>query len=274
MRKVRLAYSDLYNAGDLMNVDIVELLGNCKVIRSKTYNAEMTAIGGALIGLQYSEKMYQRMIQHLLKIIYRDRPIYIWGSGFLHNYNQRGFYRNNLKICALRGRKTQKKIMEITGKFYDVPLADAGLLIDMLYKEHPPKKYQIGVIPHMWHQNEPAVNKMLMIKDVHLIDIKRTPQEVAFEIAQCEAIVSTSLHGLIFADSLRIPNMHVLGDKQLRGDNFKFEDYYSSYGLQDNAVKLSEHLPTYKEIIESYRIDGAVVEKKKKDLIKTFPSFQ
>lgn len=273
MREVKLAYSDLYNAGDLMNVDIVELLGNCKTVRSKTYSAEMMAIGGALVGLQYSEKLSNRIVQHFIRHIYGDKPIYIWGSGFLHDYNDRRFYRTNLKVCALRGKKTQERLKELTGKWYDVPLADAGLLIDSLYSEHPEKKYKIGLIPHMWHQKDTAVVEMQKLDGVHLIDIRQTPRKVAEEIVQCETIVSTSLHGLIFADALHIPNMHMLGEKQLRGDNFKFEDYYSSYGLEDKAVKLSKHLPTHDEIIGSYCVDSALVEQKKKDLINTFPLF-
>ena len=53
MKEIRVAYSDLYNAGDLMNVDIIEKVGNCKIKRSKTFCADMIAIGGALVGHQY-----------------------------------------------------------------------------------------------------------------------------------------------------------------------------------------------------------------------------
>ena len=273
MIKVKLAYSELFNAGDLMNVDIVEKLSGRKVVRSKTFWAEMTAIGGALIGLQYSEKSGQRMAQHMLSLLYGNKPIYIWGSGFLHDYNNRRFYRNNLQVCALRGKKTKEKLELLTGRKYDVPLADGGLLIDKLLEEYPEKKYRIGLIPHMWHQNESAVKKMANQDGVHLIDIKRTPQEVAYDIAQCNTVVSTSLHGLVFADALHIPNMHVKGEKELRGGNFKYEDYYSSYGIEDCNCVLSEHIPSYEEIIDSYKIDFNEVEKKKKELIECFPKF-
>ncbi|MEE3491936.1 polysaccharide pyruvyl transferase family protein [Ruminococcus sp.] len=273
MKTVKLAYSDLYNAGDLMNVDIVEKVGNCKVARSKTFCAEMTAIGGALVGLQYSGKLYERVIQHALKLIYSSQPIYIWGSGFLYDFNNRGLYRKNLKVCALRGAKTRQKLEKLTGQKYDVPLADAGLLIDMLMDQMPEKKYKLGLIPHMWHQEEPAMARMAQMDGVHLIDIKQTPQQVGAEIAACETIASTSLHGLIFADALHIPNLHIRGEKELRGGNFKFEDYYSSFGLEDKPYALSEHIPTADEIIASYRIDADAVEKKKKELVACFPKF-
>lgn len=273
MKEIKLAYSDLYNAGDLMNVDIVEKLSGKKVVRSKTFCAEMTAIGGALVGLQYDDKILQRMCQHILKLLYGKAPIYIWGSGFLHDYNNRMLYRQNLYVCALRGAKTQRKLRELTGKYYDVPLADGGLLVDLLMREKPAKKYEMGLIPHMWHQEEPAINELAGKEGVHLIDIKQSPQKVAYEIAQCETVASTSLHGLVFADALYVPNAHIIGERELRGGNFKFDDYYSSFGLEDRTWILSKHLPSCEEIINSYQIDSSIVEKKKKELVECFPNF-
>ncbi len=271
MKEIKLAYSDLYNAGDLMNIDIVEKLGNCKVIRRKSYNAEMLAIGGALIGLQYSENKIRRACQRGARLIYGDKPIYIWGSGFLHDNNSNKFYRTNLHVCALRGVKSQKKLCDLTGNFYDVLLADGGLLVDLLIDKVQFKKYKIGLIPHMWQQEEPAMMRMAKREDVHLINIKQTPQEVAHEISLCETIASSSLHGLVFADSLHIPNIHIIGRMNLRGGNFKFEDYYSSYGLDDNPCILDEHIPDYNEIVSLYRISIDMVEKKKKALVECFP---
>lgn len=271
MKTVKLAYSDLYNAGDLMNVNIVEKIGDCKIKRSKTFCADMTAIGGALVGLQYPTRLMKKICYKIIHIFYDKKPVYIWGSGFIYEHNTNGLYRNNLQICALRGKKTQKKLFELTGKKYDVPFADAGLLVDMLLDKIPKKEYKIGLIPHMWHQNEPEIQQMLKSEDVHFIDIKQTPEIVAYEIAKCEAVLSSSLHGLVFADSLHIPNMHFLGRRELRGGNFKYEDYYSSYDLEDKPCRLSELLPTYDEIVNSYRIDYQQIEEKKKALLEAFP---
>ena len=271
MREIKLAYSDLYNAGDLMNVDIVEKLSGRKVKRSKTFCAEMTAIGGAIYGLQYSDKLIQNIILHLLHPFYNSKPIYIWGSGFWHDRNTHKLYRNNLKICALRGALSQKKLYDLTGHFYDVPLADAGLLIEELLPRNIKKEYLLGVIPHLSQQNESEIVKLKTAKGVHIIDIKKRPSEVGVEIAKCETVLSSSLHGLIFSDALGIPNMHVTFKKELPEGNFKFEDYNSSYGLNDTGIYLEDHVPSYDEIRDSYRITKEVVEEKKAALIKTFP---
>ena len=271
MRTVRLTYSKLRNAGDMMNIDIMEKLGHCRVSYARIFRADMTAIGGALVGLQLSENHAKRLCQQVLGILFGKRPLYIWGSGFFHDRSSEPLFRSELRVCALRGALTRDKLEKLTGKSYDVPLADAGLLIDALFEPAAEKKYSVGLIPHMHHRQEGSFLRMAEREGVHLIDITDTPQNAAYEISLCETVASSSLHGLVFADALHIPNIHVLGEAELRGGNFKFEDYYSSYGLADSAVRLSEHFPTRDEIVSAYRIPTEAVEEKKKALYASFP---
>lgn len=272
MKSVKLAYSDLYNAGDLMNVDIVEKLSGCKVVRTKTYAAEMSAIGGALFGLQYSEDIKQKLCQHILHLFYDKKPIIIWGSGFWHDNNKSKLFRNNLDVRALRGAKSQQKLYDLTGTFYDVPLADGGLLIDQLFDVQVKKEYRMGLILHMYHQDNDIIKKICDRNDINIINIKQPPANVGIEIAKCETIISSSLHGLVFSDALHVPNLHISIGKGLPEGNFKFEDYYSSYGLKDNIIDINEFIPTPEDIIFRYNINCDEVELKKKQLIECFPS--
>lgn len=273
MKEIKLAYSELFNAGDLLNKDLIEKLSGRRVIRSKVYDADMIAIGGALFGIQYSDKFIRKFTQKTLQIVYGNKPLFVWGSGFLYDHNQNGVYRENLKVTALRGTKTQEKLSYLTKKEYNVPLADAGLLIDIFLPNKVEKKYEIGLIPHFSQQNDSMMQKLLQRDDVHFIDIMRTPQEVIADIASCECIMSSSLHGLIFADSLHIPSLHILGETALPGGNFKFEDYYSCYGLEDKPFLITDILPTKRDVITAYRIDADVVNRKKKELLECFPKF-
>ena len=274
MKIIKLSYAPLYNAGDLFNKDLVERLSGKKVVNSKMYNADMIAIGGALIGAQYSGGFSHRMCQRALRVIYGNKPLYVWGSGFFRDDNDSPLYRKNLKVCALRGQKTQERLSMLTGVKYDVPLADAGLLADMFADPQTEKKYEIGLIPHMSQLEDPAIQALLNIEGVHLIDIRRPAKEVIDDIAQCESVLSSSLHGLIFADSLHIPSLHILGSQALYGGNFKFEDYYSCYGLTDEPFVLDgTSLPDKKQIIENYRVPAEMVEEKKRQLLESFPRF-
>lgn len=274
MKTIKLSYAPLQNAGDLFNKDLVEKLSGKKVVNSKMYNADMIAIGGALIGAQYSGGLSRRMCQRALSVIYGNKPLYVWGSGFFRDDNDSPLYRKNLKVCALRGQKTQERLSRLTGVKYDVPLADAGLLADLFAQPQIGKKYEIGLIPHMSQLEDPAIKRLMAMDGVHLIDIRRTAKEVINDIAQCESVLSSSLHGLIFADSLHIPSMHILGSKALYGGNFKFEDYYSCFGLTDNSFFLDgANLPDKKMIMDNYCVPAEMVEEKKQQLIESFPRF-
>lgn len=271
---IKLSYSTRYNAGDLLNKDLVEKYSGDTLKQCKMYNADMIAIGGALYGLQYANSAKRRFLQKLLSLIYGKKPLYVWGSGFLHNTNNNKLYRNNLKVCALRGEKTKEKLYKLTGIKHNVPLADAGLLVDVLLEDggkNIEKKYDIGLIPHLSQKDELHFKNMLQQDNVFYIDIERPAKEVAFDIASCHSIASSSLHGLIFADALHVPSLHVLGENILPGGNFKFEDYYSSFGLDDNTWNLSEKYPSKDNIISSYKINPELVEEKKKALIEVFP---
>ena len=274
MKKIKLSYAPLHNAGDLFNKDLVERLSGLEVVNSKMYNADMIAIGGALVGAQYSGGRGRRMCQRALGLIYGNKPLYVWGSGFFRDDNESGLYRKNLQVCALRGQKTQEKLSRLMGKRYDVPLADAGLLAHLFVDEKIEKKYEIGLIPHMSQLEDEAIKRLLALAGGHLIDIRRTAKEVIDDIASCETILSSSLHGLIFADSLHVPNLHIFGSKELYGGNFKFEDYYSCFGIEDRPFVFDgSTLPDKKMIADAYRVPAEAVEEKKQQLIDCFPKF-
>ena len=55
-------------------------------------------------------------------------------------------------------------------------------------------------------------------------------KNVATKISGCTVVFSSSLHGLILADSYGIPNAHIIITNKLQGDTYKFEDYYSGVG--------------------------------------------
>ena len=233
MEKIRLCFSELYNAGDLLNVDLVEMLSKKKVVRSKIYNADMIAIGGALFGLQFSGGA-RGLLQKGLGCVYGNKPLYVWGSGFLYENNERPLYRGNLFVCALRGEKTREKLSGLTHEDFSDICPDS---------------------------------------DYHLIDIRNTPRRVAEEIAACELIVSSSLHGLVFADSLHVPSLRMIGETPLPGGTFKFEDYYSAYGVKDDPWVDTKRLPTAKDILARRCVDFSAVEEKKKALLKCFPQW-
>ena len=272
MKKIRLTYAPLQNAGDLLNKDLVERLSGKQVVCSKVHNADMMAIGGALVGVQYGKKLSRRICQRILRLIYGKKPLYVWGSGFFCDDNDNAMSRDNLKVCALRGAKTRERLKMLTGKTYDVPLADAGLLSNLYVEGTPEKEYEVGIIPHFSQKDEPRFQALRdSFSSACIIDIQQAPDVVINQIARCRYILSSSLHGLIFADGLGIPNLHILGEKPLTGGSFKFHDYYSSFGYADEPWILDEGFPTVEDIEKRYRIPAEAVAEKQAQLLACFP---
>ena len=66
-----------------------------------------------------------------------------------------------------------------------------------------------------------------------MIDICGRQRDIIRRVAQCDYILSTSLHGLVLADSLGIPNHWLRSRRGLLGGDFKFHDYLSVFGIED-----------------------------------------
>ena len=169
---------------------------------------------------------------------------------------------------AIRGYKTKAY-----GNLGNVTLGDTGLLADLLIVKPIAKRYSIGVVPHLWHLNNPVLLDLLERQpDIKLIDVRLNPVQVITQIAKCDFIYSSSLHGLIVADSLGVPNQWVQFDVPLFGGTWKFKDYYSVFGDAPSPVVLKHSTAIVRlapEIARDYKRTG--LTNIKQDLLRAFP---
>ncbi len=271
---IKVTYPLISNAGDALNKPLIEHFSGAEVVKSKAYESDMIAIGGGLSNLQYGSGFVKRTAQAVLGATAGAKPIYVWGSGFIFGAKVGEFYRKNIQIRALRGELSRRKASGIMKKDIDVPLCDAGLLIDALYPVAPKKEYRLGIISHYLEKDMPCFKKLYDDNaDSLIIDITDSAEKVLENISKCEVLISSSLHGLIFADSVGVPNLHLKVTDRLMGDGFKFKDYYSSFGLEHNCWDLDKtsELPTIRNVIDSYQISEDAVNKKKIEMINAFP---
>lgn len=130
---------------------------------------------------------------------------------------------------AVRGRYTKNRL-KVNGVNIgsDVKFVDPGLMVSKIYDfGNVKKKYKIGIIPHYVDEDK-IINKYG--NEYKIISMKTTDvQKVCREISECEMILSSSLHGIIFSHSMGVPAYHIELSKLQQGDNFKFKDYYSCY---------------------------------------------
>jgi hypothetical protein len=64
--------------------------------------------------------------------------------------------------------------------------------------------------------------------------------KIADEIVQCEFVLCSSLHGIIFSDSYGVPNAHMKYKDNVHGDLYKFLDYYESVGREHAWLDMAD----------------------------------
>ena len=159
----------------------------------------------------------------------------VWGSGII----EEGKHLLSLpkKVHSVRGPLTRQELMT---KGIECPeiYGDPALLISRYYRPSFEKKYKLGIIPHYTDVENPALMAFCSNHhEVHIINMQgyRDWHDIPREICSCRRIISSSLHGLIIADSYRVPNAWVRFSDNIKGGDFKYMDYFQSVGRTETT---------------------------------------
>lgn len=272
MQPIKLYYARLNNMGDLLNEIIVERVMGFKVERCSVLTGEMSAIGSHLGMYTYHGNPLMRAQQLIngKKFPHVD----VWGTGFINYDDANGhFFKRDMRFCAVRGELTRKNVERMLGRKLDIPTGDAGILADALLDDLPEKRYDIGIVPHICDLKDEGLESLVAgYENAILINVKDEPIDVIRQIAECKTVISSSLHGLIVADSFNIPNMHLVFSDRPLGDGYKFDDYYSAYGVQHYVHDLREKsAPSPDDVRARYLITPEAVAEKKRLMRESFP---
>lgn len=270
--RLNVYYASVPNMGDILNKDIIEKCFGYKVARKSYLTAKISGIGSGLGNYTYEGEAWKKFLKAISGIVYPE--VYIWGTGFIrYKEIDDNFYKPKMHICAVRGELSRKRVERILGHRINIPLGDAGILASYLLEDDIKKSYDVGIIAHYKEQTEPIFSDLLKkYPNSCFIDVRKKPIDVVKAIAQCNIILSSSLHGLIIADSLRIPNKHIVVTDNLLGDGFKFDDYYSAYDLNHEYIDLRvEELKSLSKVIDEYKITDSMMDEKKADMLNCFP---
>jgi hypothetical protein len=189
-----------YNFGDELGAVILAKLGY-KVRRVALAKADVVLIGTIL---DIAEKVNPGVI------------VLGAGSGYTHEAE------HHFTTLALRGKLTANTLGT------DATLGDLGLLASRLWPKQP-TKYDIGVVRHYVDHDD------YDFADI-VIDATEPPETVIAKISQCRVVLSSSLHGLIVADSYGIPNMRIARDDVITG-NWKWLDYKTAFTRPLNEIQ-------------------------------------
>lgn len=194
------------NFGDLLTPFLLRRHGFAPILREQS-EAELFAVGSVI---------------HHTPAGFRGL---IWGSGL--PFADRTLDLTDARVLLVRGRLTAAA----AGR-HDIPLGDPGLILGDHLRSHPAARHDVGIVPHLYHRSaNPDIDRLSRMKGSQVINVQRHPLLVAHQIAQCRAVLTTSLHGLIVADSLGIPAVWAMANPSVPGGEFKFCDHESVMGL-------------------------------------------
>jgi pyruvyltransferase len=202
-----------HNFGDFLSFKLVSALSGSGVrIAGHQEKGKFLAIGSILWSLQ-------------------DQDV-IWGSG-AHREGQVPS-RQIANCFAVRGPLTLAELRKagVVGNDCDPLFFDPGILLSLLYPDLNKFEQVSGktvVIPH--YTDVIRVKQWLRQTGVSLdvIDPLDHPYKVAKQIVQAERVISSSLHGLIFADAFGVSAVPLRLDGN-REPTFKYVDYYEGSG--------------------------------------------
>ena len=262
MPRLKVTFADIGNMGDQLNRLVLDRLFGCEAEPSGPEQADLFGIGSHLSLLAKVDPA-------------RKPPVAVWGTGFISKLSTTArIPKTGVDIRAVRGELSRRVLEEKLGRPLDVPTGDPGLLASLLFAEPVPKRYRLGVIPHFREQDDPRFAELAKLSpESTVIDLTADPLAVIREIAACELVVSSSLHGLIVADSFGIPGLHVKVTDKVNGDGFKFRDYYSAFGVDHVPWDLNERPLTSLDPVraQASRITPEAVREKQRQLLAAFP---
>jgi len=213
------------NFGDILNPNVVSYVSGRKVVWRPRDKAEMIAIGSNMSNIRD-------------RIVASDNPLYVWGSGVMRPLSRD--FVNRCAFSLVRGPITSCLI-----GIDDLPFGDPGLLIAeaLDFTTSSKKRYKYGVVPHWTHFEMPELRELVdALPNATLINpMTDDVAQTLTEIADCDVILASSLHGLIIADALEIPNIWLDTGEINQFTRLKFLDYGLSVGREfDRPISMEE----------------------------------
>jgi len=194
------------NFGDELSPMLVSLVSGRDVTWADNEACELVALGSILdlvVGSQHQSPT-------------------TWGTGFISEGSATGA---GLHISSTRGFVSSQRCGSIGG------VGDPALLTRHLDVK-PGDSCRVGLIPHYVDWDLPIASDFEdEVQGSIVINPLWPPMDVVNAIAGCDFVFSSSLHGLIVADSLGVPNAWIELSKKVVGNGYKFGDYYSCFPI-------------------------------------------
>lgn len=194
----------------------------------------------------------------------------VWGSGTARMEDR---LAADAEYTAVRGPLTRASVLRNGGICPEV-LGDPALLLPRLYTPKPTgDRHRVGIIRHVQDRGQRVV--LDGIKEISIARVGHDEIERFIdEVASCETLLSTSLHGLITAHAYGIPaRWCTFGSavSAIPGDGTKFEDYFRSVGLRSQQPLDLSQIKILDESLVREIDDDVTLRFNADDLLEAFP---
>ena len=160
----------------------------------------------------------------------------VWGTGLVAPHVT--LSEEPRRVSAVRGPLTQERL-EHMGISAPRTLGDPGVFAPDVFP-YDGKRSGIGLVPHYVDGEARLTAEWSRLVDL-TIDPALPLQQYFSDLASCEIILSSSLHGIVFAHAYGIPAVWVRISDGVHGAGFKFRDYFASVGLDVDPVDPRRH---------------------------------
>ena len=192
-----------------------------------------------------------------------DFDAVVWGSGVHCMENVRRIYKQSkyrkYDVRLVRGPITQE-FLKSAG--YSVPelYGDPAVIMPDIYTPRCEKEYNTSVILHLSQKGLLETDQ-----DVHFIDVATNNYQAFIDqIVKSKKVISSSLHGIILAESYGVPAVFL--SQGMSGELMKFYDWYFSTGRR--TIKVAE---SFDEAIQMTPMELPDLCILRDNVYKTFP---
>lgn len=191
----------------------------------------------------------------------------IWGTGIYGGHTNKWSERfhnakhRKLDIRAVRGPLTRDVYLDLGHKCPEI-YGDPAILMPLIYMPKTiEKKHEYMIIPQ--YTQETWLRRY--IRSEHVISMNTDDyKSVIDQIVSCKYVISSSLHGIILAESYNVPAIYFNGRPGRQ--QFKFKDYYLGTGRTKFPLVTS-----LVEAYDSYPPELPDLSELREGLLKSFP---
>ncbi|NHC23866.1 polysaccharide pyruvyl transferase family protein [Nocardioides sp. IC4_145] len=171
------------------------------------------------------------------------------------------------RIVGVRGPLTARTL----GLGMDVVVGDPGLLVGRVIDAPQRDPRGITIPPHFreFHSRKAvALLRSAEAFGMKVVAPNSAPLKVAEAVATSELVLSSSLHGLIFADALDVPSSWIrIGPH--KESSFKFQDYFESVGYPRQRTNFSDWLQADRTTVLERRRQHITISQKLRETVST-----